>query len=251
MRRSLSSIVTSTGSASGETSTPAAEVCTRPCDSVTGTRCTRCTPPSNFSSAYGAWPGSTVPLRLHRGRHRLVAAEVRLGRVEDLHAPAAGLGVAGVHPEQVAGEQGRLLPALARLDLEERVLAVGGVARHQEAAEPLAGHLAAGRELVGLLREGGVLRGELAGRLDVVAELEPLLPGATTALSSAYRWLSCLASRWSAWVSGSASRCSISACSWRMPSTASNIGSFSILPSGLDRRQGAGHPHGAGDRRLA
>ena len=31
--------------------TPAAEVCTRPCDSVTGTRCTRWTPPSNLSSA--------------------------------------------------------------------------------------------------------------------------------------------------------------------------------------------------------
>ena len=38
------------------------EVCTRPCDSVTGTRCTRCTPPSNFSSAYGASPGSGVAL---------------------------------------------------------------------------------------------------------------------------------------------------------------------------------------------
>ena len=51
MRRSLSSTVTSTGSASGITITPAAEVCTRPCDSVTGTRWTRCTPPSNLSSA--------------------------------------------------------------------------------------------------------------------------------------------------------------------------------------------------------
>ena len=30
---------------------PAALVCTRPCDSVTGTRWTRWTPPSNFSSA--------------------------------------------------------------------------------------------------------------------------------------------------------------------------------------------------------
>ena len=60
MRRSFSSMVTSTGSASGITSTPAAEVCTRPCDSVTGTRCTRWTPPSNFSSAYGASPGSGV-----------------------------------------------------------------------------------------------------------------------------------------------------------------------------------------------
>jgi hypothetical protein len=61
MRRSFSSIVTSTCSASGSTSTPAALVCTRPCDSVIGTRCTRCTPPSYFSSPYGAWPGSVLP----------------------------------------------------------------------------------------------------------------------------------------------------------------------------------------------
>ena len=33
-----------------------------PGDSVTGTRCTRWTPPSNFSSAYGASPGSAMPL---------------------------------------------------------------------------------------------------------------------------------------------------------------------------------------------
>ena len=44
--------------------TPAAEVCTRPWLSVTGTRCTRCTPPSNFSRAYGASPGSGLPLAL-------------------------------------------------------------------------------------------------------------------------------------------------------------------------------------------
>ena len=62
IRRSCSSISTSTTSASGITRTPAALVWTRPCDSVTGTRCTRWTPPSNFSSPYGAWPGSTTPL---------------------------------------------------------------------------------------------------------------------------------------------------------------------------------------------
>ena len=64
MRRSLSLTWTSTGSASGITSTPAALVCTRPWLSVTGTRWTRCTPPSNFSSAYGASPGCGVPLAL-------------------------------------------------------------------------------------------------------------------------------------------------------------------------------------------
>ena len=62
MRRSFSSTLTSTCSASGMTSTPAALVWILPWDSVTGTRCTRWTPPSNFSSAYGASPGAGVPL---------------------------------------------------------------------------------------------------------------------------------------------------------------------------------------------
>ena len=61
MRRSFGSISTSTSSVSGSTSTPAALVWMRPCDSVAGTRCTRCTPPSYFSRAYGASPGSTLP----------------------------------------------------------------------------------------------------------------------------------------------------------------------------------------------
>ncbi len=48
-RRSLSSSIwTSTSSASGRTATVAVEVWMRPADSVSGTRCTRCTPPSNF-----------------------------------------------------------------------------------------------------------------------------------------------------------------------------------------------------------
>ena len=46
IRRSLSSIFTSTSSASGSTATVAAEVWIRPWVSVAGTRCTRCTPDS-------------------------------------------------------------------------------------------------------------------------------------------------------------------------------------------------------------
>ena len=49
MRRSLGLISTSTSSASGSTATVAVEVWMRPEDSVTGTRCTRCTPDSNLS----------------------------------------------------------------------------------------------------------------------------------------------------------------------------------------------------------
>ena len=61
MRRSLAWMSTSTSSASGTTRTPAAEVWMRPWDSVTGTRCTRCTPPSNFSWGHTPEPGSGVP----------------------------------------------------------------------------------------------------------------------------------------------------------------------------------------------
>ena len=44
--RSFGSMCTSTSSASGSTATVAVEVWMRPCDSVSGTRCTRCVPPS-------------------------------------------------------------------------------------------------------------------------------------------------------------------------------------------------------------
>ena len=54
-------MVTSTSSASGITRTPAAEVWMRPWLSVTGTRWTRCTPPSYFSRAHGASPGCGTP----------------------------------------------------------------------------------------------------------------------------------------------------------------------------------------------
>ena len=48
--RSLGSMATSTSSASGSTATVAVEVWIRPCDSVSGTRWTRCVPPSNLNT---------------------------------------------------------------------------------------------------------------------------------------------------------------------------------------------------------
>src|SRR5574341_1413082 len=57
-RRSLASILMSTSSASGSTATVTAEVCTRPCCSVSGTRCTRCTPLSYFRREYTRWPST-------------------------------------------------------------------------------------------------------------------------------------------------------------------------------------------------
>ena len=84
-----------------------------------------------------ASPGSGVPLALTATVDVLVAAEVGLGGVEDLGLPAAPLGVAQVHPQQVAGEQRRLLAALARLDLEDDVLVVVGSRGTSSSPQPL------------------------------------------------------------------------------------------------------------------
>ena len=56
MRKSFASILMSISSASGSTATVAAEVCMRPCYSVAGTRCTRCTPLSYFNFEYTLSP---------------------------------------------------------------------------------------------------------------------------------------------------------------------------------------------------
>ena len=46
---------------------------------------------------------------------------------QDFDLPALPLGVFDVHAEQVAGEQGRFVPARARPDLDDRAALVGGV----------------------------------------------------------------------------------------------------------------------------
>ncbi|MNW49302.1 hypothetical protein D3C74_267130 [compost metagenome] len=64
MRSSFWSIsISPASSTSGNTSTPAAEVWMRPCDSVTGTRWTRCTPPSYLRLAHTPSAGSVAPAR--------------------------------------------------------------------------------------------------------------------------------------------------------------------------------------------
>ena len=65
MRRSLGLISTSTSWASGSTATVAVLVWMRPEDSVTGTRCTRCTPDSNFSfwNTFLPWIRITLSFR--------------------------------------------------------------------------------------------------------------------------------------------------------------------------------------------
>ena len=94
----------------------------RPWLSVSGTRCTRCVPPSHLKIAVGA-------VALHRERDLLVAAAVARARAELLDLEAAPLGVAREHPVDVARPERRLVAADALAHLEDDVLAVGGVAR--------------------------------------------------------------------------------------------------------------------------
>src|SRR5207245_7258096 len=118
----FSPIVTSTSSASGKTATVTVEVWIRPLDSVTGTRCTRLPPRSNFSRLQAPLPwmnritslNPPTPVGLASitsTRHRCRSAYFR------------------VHPGEIGGEERRLVAAGAGADLDEDVLVVVGIAR--------------------------------------------------------------------------------------------------------------------------
>jgi hypothetical protein len=81
------------------------------------------------------------------------------------------LGVPGVHPQQVGGEQGRFLAALAGLDLDDHVLGVVRVPRDQQLGQPLFQHWQRAGQRLRLGRERGVLGGELAGRGKILPRL--------------------------------------------------------------------------------
>src|SRR4051812_24671364 len=142
MRKSLSSILISTSSASGSTATVAAEVWMRPLASVSGTRWTRCTPDSNLRRGEKVRAGveaapplvsghrrARVPAELNFGGGKAVGAgdggarffnpaDAGLRQVEHFEAPAAQSRVALVHPEQIGREQCRLVAAGAGSDFE-------------------------------------------------------------------------------------------------------------------------------------
>ena len=129
MRMSLSSILTSTSSASGSTATVAADVWMRPWVSVAGTRCTRCTPDSQRIDA---------ERRVARDLeyHFFDAAERRVGERHDLDAPAVALAVARVHAVEVGGEERGLVAAGAGADLDDRVAVVERIARQEQRRDP-------------------------------------------------------------------------------------------------------------------
>ena len=128
MRRSPSSICTSTSSASGSTATVTVEVWMRPWLSVVGTRCTRCTPDSYFSRAntlrpvISAMPSFSPPSS--------VSSYSRISKRQP-----RSFGVFLVHGEQLGGEQRRLVAAGRRAHFQDGGALVGLVLRQQRQAD--------------------------------------------------------------------------------------------------------------------
>ncbi len=101
----------------------------------------------------------------------LVAAGCTLALAVDLHLPAFALEILGVHAEEVAGKDGRLVAAGAAADLEDRVLAVLRVGRNQQQADLLL----EGRKL--LFQFGSLFLGHFAQILVLLVQENILGPG--------------------------------------------------------------------------
>ncbi len=98
-------------------------------------------------------PGENAPA-LHLGHDLPVAAGRALALGEDLHLPALQVRVAGVHAQEIAREQGRLVPAGPGADLEDGALLVRLVLGQEHEPQALDGPL----EI--LARPGHLVMGE-------------------------------------------------------------------------------------------
>ena len=199
-------------------------MCTRPWLSVTGTRWTRCTPPSNLSSAYGASPGSGVPLAftatvtdLYPPRSDSVASRISVDqpRVSAYRvymrsrSPANSADSSPPSPDLISSSTS--LPSEGSRGISSwrsrssavcRARVSSSASRANDSSSP-ASSRAASRSPPSWTHSSCARR---------------------TALSSAYRCPSLRASDWSECTEGSASLASSSACSAASCETASNIG---------------------------
>ena len=101
----------------------------RPCASVAGTRCTRCTPRLEAQAARRRPRPSTAKMISLKPPTSLAVT------LEHLELPAAPLGVALVHAEEVGREQRRLVAARAGADLDDDVASRPASSRHQRGLE--------------------------------------------------------------------------------------------------------------------
>ena len=131
IRRSFSSSISiSTSSASGMTTTVAVEVWIRPRRLGRRDALDAMDAALELEAAVGA-------VAVDLDDRLLDAADAGLVEAQDLRREAVPLGVAQVHPEQLAGEQRGLLAAGAGPDLDDHVAVVVGVARQQQDLEVL------------------------------------------------------------------------------------------------------------------
>ena len=77
------------------------------------------------------------PLALDCQDQFLVAAQFRLGGAHRFHPPALALGIALVHPCQVAGPDRRLIPAGTGADLQHHAALIAGITGKQSNGEAL------------------------------------------------------------------------------------------------------------------
>jgi hypothetical protein len=132
----------------------------RPCDSVTGTRCTL---------------RRIGRVALDRHLHVFVAAEVALRSIKQLRLPALGFRIVHVHPQQIGSEQGAFGSTLASLDLHDHVASVIRISRDQQPAQLLLCRRQLFLEAGNLLGERLILVGEFARGFQVVPEGAPRL----------------------------------------------------------------------------
>ena len=197
----------------------------RPLASVAGTRCTRC-------DARFVLEAGEHALARDRCHDLLEAAEIDLRHADDLGLPAALLGVAAVHAEQIGCEQRRLVAAGAGAHLQDGALVVGRVLGEEMQAQFLQQlapavidlielllsqlpEILVGRGVVGersqlaplgfglaILEDGldhGIELGEFLGELDAARLVDALVQLGLDRWSSAER--ACRASRrgWQSW----------------------------------------------------
>ena len=109
--------------------------------------------------------------------HVLDAAE--LGGVLGLnvHAPAALLGVAGVHTQQITGKQCSFLAAGAGLDFHNGVSRIIRITRNKRGAQLFFRARQFGFETLSFLGEVGILAGHLLSGFQVILQLQPSFVG--------------------------------------------------------------------------
>ena len=102
--------------------------------------------------------------------HFLDPAAAGVAEVHHLDLPALPLGVPGIHPEEIAGEQRRLVSTGARPDFEDHVLLVVRILRDQQhldlVEQPIALDGQRGELLLRQLPHVGILQ-ELLGGVDL------------------------------------------------------------------------------------